>query len=590
MTHFENGTGPASRLSVKPSFKNPLQGIFRLGNLALLALQIVHVSLAADQWQYSWNNRTDRYGKLAGTFEETPFPITETSSSYTIRTDEFPEGKAYLLGTKYYVDGATGNDGNNGLSLETPKLTITAAVQAAGSGNKTIIVRGPHNGFDGIYRETISFSGIAGANDTNRFTLVGFGQERPIIDGNDSTSPIIRRSHSSPAFITVQRFKLQNTQASGVRLGWDAATDKRDQNFNCIDLWFFGCGSVTADLNGFATSGNCYYLNADNGFISHCTFERSVGHGVKIGDGASNIILEWSIARENGWWPGRTKFGSRTVAIDFPSDRDTQTNLIVRYCVAKGNVMHGLQLRRVRDFRVYGNEISDFGHGIDMEGDMGGVVPLGVVILSTSWGSFSNNVVHSPHIANTNGHLLNIQTSVTNSHVLIANNLFYEAAQNASSIHLGFGNAAKTMLYNNTLVQSNDTSVIGIRAAQGSVPELVNNIIWQQGTGKAGELIFNSQQPVHLNNTYYFPIGGAPSWGVSGSGEKIQDPKLRIIPRGIFSKEFTQLAPGSPLVNGGIKLDGIPVFDINGRSRSTRVDVGAAQYQAISAPRNVRVQ
>ena len=37
------------------------------------------------------------------------------------------------------------------------------------------------------------------------------------------------------------------------------------------------------------------YLNADHGFLSHCLFERSLGHGVKVGDGASLCILEWSI-------------------------------------------------------------------------------------------------------------------------------------------------------------------------------------------------------------------------------------------------------------------------------------------------------
>lgn len=567
------------------------QRMRRLGYLFVAALELMQPCLGASPaWQFSWASRTDRYGKPAGIFAETPFPLTESTTSYTIQTDEFPEGTTYFLGTKYYVDGASGNNANDGLSPNRAKQTIGAAVLAAGSGNKTILVRGAHDTFDGVYRETVSFYGVAGLGDTNRLILAGYGQERPTIDGGDTTSSIIRRGHASPAYITVQRLRLQNTQASGVRLGWDSDTDQRDQYFNCVDLWCYACGSETADLNGFATSGNCYYLNADYGFISHCTFERSVGHGVKVGDGASNCILEWSISRENGWWPGRTNFVSRTVAIDLPSDRDAQTNDIVRYCIASGNVSHGLEMRRVRDFRVYGNEISDFGHGVDMSGNMNGVVPMGITILATSYGSLSNNIVHSPYAANATGHLLIAQSSITNSQILIANNLLYEPMQSGSGIYLDYGNAAKTLIYNNTIVQSNATCAIGIRGAQGWVPEVVNNVIWQQGTGKAGELIVNPQQPVHSNNIYYYPNGLMPSWGVNGNGELVQDPQLKANPKGGFTKNFIQVGDASPVFARGVQLDAVPRVDINGVPRVTRVDVGAAQLQSIAAPQNVRVK
>lgn len=551
-----------------------------------LALSILAPMVQADTWRYDWNSRTDRDGLSAGIFGVSPYPVTENSTAIVCKTDEYPDGKIYYLGTKYYVDGYQGNDANDGITLAKPKRTISAAIASAGKGNRTLIIRGAHDGFDGVYPETISFYGIAGQGDTNRFMLVGYGQERPIIDGTNSTSNIIGRGDPTPAFITIQRLKLQNTQASGVRLGWDVDTDKRDQYFNCVDIWFYACGNN----DNYGTDGNCYYLNTDYGFLSHCLFERSVGHGVKIGDGSSHCILEWSVSRENGWWPGKTTFtNSRTVGIDLPSDRETPTNDVVRYCIASGCVSHGLELRRVHGLRVYCNEIYDYGHGPGMTGNMGGVVPFGLLVTATSWGTVSRNVIHDPSGAGTNNTLLMISSSATNNTVMVSDNLLYGATANASSIYLDYLNSAKSLIYNNTVVQSNSTYAIAIRAGQAWTNELVNNIVWQRGSGSCGATIYTSQQPLHINNLYYYPPqGSGPSWGTSGAGELVADPKLAATPSGLLSPLFAQIQANSPAINSGASLPAVPLYDINGVSRSNRIDVGAAQH-SIYPPANLHV-
>ena len=190
----------------------------------------------ADAWKYNWATRVDRDNRPAGIYTNTPYPITEASSNYFFKSDEFPEGKCYNLGTLYFLDGARPDNSGDGLSLATAKKTINAAVSAAGSGNKTIIVRGAHDSFDGVYVETVSFWGLSGVDDTHRLMLVGYNQERPVIDGNDAENHLITRGYASLAYITVQRFKLTNSRRCGVRLGWDVTEDKRDRYFNCVDI------------------------------------------------------------------------------------------------------------------------------------------------------------------------------------------------------------------------------------------------------------------------------------------------------------------------------------------------------------------
>jgi len=521
------------------------------------------------EWSFDWLNRVDREDKPAGIYEETPFPITESSTSYVIRSDEYPEGRTYQLGQKYYVDGGTGNDANSGLTLSQAKKTIGAAVQTAGSGNRTIIVRGAHDGFNGVYVERVSFGGLSGAGDTNRLTLVGYGQERPVLDGDNTTYSIITRGDPSLAYVTVQRLKLQNTQASGVRLGWDVADDKRDRFFNCIDIWFYACGNNDA----FASSGNCYYLNADDGYVSHCLFERSLGHGVKIGDGASRCTLEWSVSRENGWWPGKTNFVmSRTVAMDLPSDRDTAADNIVRYNIISGSVSHGLQLRKQANVTVHHNEVVDFGHGPGMTGSMGGVEPHGILIFSGhASGRVFSNLVRDPDPSNTNGCLMYIASDYA-VNIDVFNNLLY-GSPGGSSLQVAYGNVGVVSVLNNTIYQTNAAACVVTRAGTGIIT-VKNNLLYQEGSGACLYPQYTTA-PAHGNNLFYAPRG-RPGVTVL-AGEIVSDPQWERAPRGPFGAGFARPTPDSPALGAAEKLSTVFATDFHTAPRSARWDIGAIQ-------------
>ena len=79
----------------------------------------------------------------------------------------------------YYVAPALkhGDDRNNGLSLETPFLTIQRAVNAAGAGD-VINVRG------GTYREAIDVA-TGGESKERPLTVQSYLKEKPVLKGSD---------------------------------------------------------------------------------------------------------------------------------------------------------------------------------------------------------------------------------------------------------------------------------------------------------------------------------------------------------------------------------------------------------------------
>jgi len=543
------------------------------------------------QWAFDWAVRADRDGKSAGVYDQTPFPITETTVQYSIKSDEDPSGKTFSLGLKYYVDGLSGSDANSGLSFSSPKKTIRSAIAAAGSGNKTIIIRGAHDSFDGIYRETFNFNQPVrtGADDTHRWMLVGYGQERPILDGSDGVPEIINRNTAGEAYITIQRLKLQNTQTCGVRLGWDVTGDKRDGHFSCIDIWFYRCGTRTLDRT---TDGSCYYLNVDNGWILHCTSEYTYGHAYKIGDGSSHNITEWSVAQYIGYWGGiSSQYEQSPCGFDYPVDSDERDehDVICRYNVAHSIHNYALQLRRVRNFDVHHNEFYDAIHHDEVDPQGHGTLGKYMIILyaGQTSGDFHSNIVRDS--GNSGTISLLVAGASTNSPVIrIYNDLFYGST--GAALTLGLGNSATIGVYNNSFFANNADCVVENRT--GATPELANNILYQAGTGAC---LINRWMPSlnHHHNLYYAPNGsaGVPLLTAELSG----DPRWQAMPSGAYDPTFAYPTAGSPALDRGQALGGLFSTDFLGAPRIGAWDFGAierggASLQAPAKPSNLRIK
>lgn len=542
------------------------------------------LALLSVAWTFNWSNPVDQMGKPRGIFTTTPFPITEASTTYSVTNDESPNGKAFALGNKFYVDGAAADDNGAG-TWASPFKTLTRALATVGStnGNTTIIVRGAHDAFDGIYQNNhYSWAGV-GLSDTQRLTIVGYGQERPVFDGTNSTvNSVMFGGYSgwaSNIFTTFQRVKAINAAREVFGVGEDV-TNPSGCYFNLIDVH---CQSNTATILG---NGNIYYLNADNGWVFHCTLERAGGHGAKLGDGSAFNLFEWNTVTENGKWPGTTNCLSRTVGIDYAADRDRATNCIGRYNLMDGCLSHGVQFRRQHAFSFHHNEVLHWGEGIGYI-DMSGVTPNGVTILANSWGDFYANKIHDPDVLDTNSILVQVSSSATNYTVKFWNNLMWSTNSGPTNgldgVYLDTYSAPNVSMLNNSIVLTNDGACVRIVDADGSPTYagqhptygLTNNLLAQWGTGAALHRVIYTTPPtpVRYNNLYWHPNGVTNYWTETGNGQVNADP--------LFSTNYT-IAVGSPAIAAALTLASF-TDDLNGLTR-TNWDIGALQYVGAPAP------
>ena len=519
------------------------------------------VSFAA--WQFSWDTRTDRDGKPAGIYETTPYKIDENSTSYSITNDDGTV--TYQLGTKYYVDGGYTGGSSDG-SWSKPWTTIEDALDNVAEGNKTIIIRGAHDGFDGYYPE-YDLSLKSGIDDTHRFMLVGYGQERPIINGESYPlgGDAIRASYAV-SYATVQRVKIQDCIKAGIRTGPD------DSYINVIDVWLynndkFDWDAFNTDGDGTHADGNLYFLGSDNCFIRHCLSEHTYGHAFKIGDGADNPTVEWAVAREFGYWEGfdvPDYYGSHPSGIDFPCDNDTyvEKNIMVRYCIVHTGQFYGMQLRTYGhgNHEIKFTEIWDTTHFDDVNGAAShAITPNQVALFTCGDVAFHDNIVRDSGDTYARG----IYCSRVDGTAKIYNNLFYN---NYCSIYIRNGDTTSIELYGNSFYDNNSYSIV-----DGYISErltMKNNIFYQAGSGKCANI---SSTSVKSDNHYYSPAG---SIGISlGTNDTDGNPNWKALPSGTYNSSMFRLSESKP----GANLSTVFTRDFAGSARSTW-DKGAFEF------------
>jgi hypothetical protein len=296
-------------------------------------------------------------------------------------------------------------------------------------------------------------------DDTHRWTIVGYGQERPTIDGSGVSAT------GAVLYATIQRFRVQNYTGSGIYLRTD------DDFNNIIDVWLYnnaqlsgGCGTPIGD-------GNVYLLGSDNCRIYHCTSEHTHGHGFKVGDDASNNIVEWSIAREAGYWPGypcSSRASGHPTAMDFPADGpgadsdadgtgDMNENIICRYNIIGTSLFYGVQLRHSPNFSFHHNEVYDAIHFGDVSGtyerSLGGSSVSEVLIYeSTTYGNMSSNLIRDPGKNISGQSITGIRVTAVQSSVgpvnITNNTISGFSTSNAISINTGNTTATINLISN----------------------------------------------------------------------------------------------------------------------------------------------
>jgi hypothetical protein len=527
-------------------------------------------------WKYDWNVRTDRYGKPAGIFDQTPFPITETTTQYSIMNDEYPNGKTYYLGTKYYVDASRPDDSGDGLSLATAKKTIGAAVTTAGNGNKIILVRA------GTYDLTNAIITGSGVNDTNRWILSGYGQERPVIRGAGYSDSIVRGIGKS--YVTIQRLKLQNSPSN------EGIAFNSGNYISVVDIWMYNNTNIVP----ISEDGNLHIHMSNNTFISHSTSEHTYDHCYKLGDNDNNATIEWSIAEECAYWPGITTVTTGTACgIDFPSDPPQEPqNAIIRYNIVHDVLFSAAQIRRQNNYSIHHNEFYNSPNFDAVSGERTHLTNQAeVIILQTSYGDFYDNIIRSgpdgegvADSACTDCLAIGLGLQSSSSHTSnLYNNLFYDLAQPIFVYgYTGDGIIQHYNIYDNSIYGNSNNTLVNIPNGAVTLGEdtisFRNNVIYQAGSNANSKAADFDSDVLRTYNLYYAP---SSSIGVVLSiGELNLNPQWFAIPTIIFNTNFMKLTASSSAINNGTNLGSTYNLDFDGISRpqGSAWDIGAYEY------------
>jgi hypothetical protein len=652
---------------MKPKLKNLL--LISLSLILFSVLLFPTISSSADY--YNWSARTDRDGNPAGHFETTPFPVDETMTTYSIKNDENPSGKIFTLGSIYFIDNKEGivngtstynpigrtNTGGN-YTCYASIVSAFAAHTSTGGQNKTFLIR------EGTYtnKNYYSLTNHWGVDDTHRFNVIGYKQERPVLDAGNTNISMFGGGNASDTqyqnYVTLQRLKLQNTAGSGVYIGRDTIGVKVSQYVSLIDINFYQTAYSANAFSGNSASGGSptvittadtlikdawigyyimnvtkqaanpgavwygkiiandthtitsdtlpgswsagdtyyvasqingpiYYMNADNGWVYHCTFEKSMGHSAKIGDGSAHMIFEWNRITNGGYsLPGMPYHMSRNVGIDFKNDsgKDEMHNNIIRYNIINSSGSNGIQTIGQKDIIVHHNEVSGWGNMFSKIGYKGGVSASGIIIQdqNITSGTYYSNVIHDPDPnLGTNGYFMN--NGATGS-VLFYNNLFY-GPLSAMTMVVSYGASSRVALYNNTFYGMTSGTIL----STGSANDIIkNNIICQVGTGKVAEYHTSA---IHNNNVYYYPNGAiGTNIGVEAGMIDNLTPDFNIVPFGVYVHGMGKISSSSIARSKGENLGVSFTVDMHGTIRSNW-DIGALEYTAASnsEPRNLKI-
>ena len=575
-----------------------MKPLYKLIIILLLLVCPAYAAYAGDY--FDWSVRTDRDGKPAGIFTATPFPVVETDSTYSITDDEGTT--TYTLGTIYFVDNAgtgCGNGSTNydpatracGLGAYTVYTTINNGLSAVSAGNKTILVRA------GTYTSNTVLYMKDGINNTHRYSVIGYNQERPIIDFNNQTSGSYGISHQG--YAALQRLEIKNTYDAGVRF--------LDTYGNAIDIYIHDIKS-NAGSGAFHGEGTV----ASNAWMYHCTVSRTVNHGIKVSDNQDNTIFEWGVIEYAGFWSpeGDMQINEwHALAADFVSHESTIGTYIGTGNIFRYNIVHDgyswlMNIEHQETFSIHHNEFYNAYRVYDST-----AYPKagcnGTCATPTAWvndatsgaytvdfnessnGSFYSNVVRdkagTAEGTNDHGHiqLHGATTEIIIGNINIYNNLIYQSdtTNTEQLLEVGSNLAAgqAVNIYNNTFY--GDTAGSPDRLLDDKwtgITTVANNIFYQAGTGTAAGGTFT-----HTHNLYYYPNGSA-GITVDGTGEiDAANPLFTQIPSGTYDSNDALPQSNSSMINTGSDLSGVftSVFQNTSTTRSAW-DIGAYEYIA----------
>jgi len=546
-------------------------------------------STVSSEWKFSWDNRTDPDGMPAGIYKYTPYPLYSDTTAFTIQTEEGPV--TYSVGEKHFVDGGYTGATSNG-TWEQPWKTIKKALNNVGDGHKAILVRGAHDDFDGVYDE-VGLVLRSGIDRSRPFVIAGYAQERPVIQGMSRNVDTVS-AWGDVSYALLQRLKLQNNYRNGF------STYGSDHHISLVDVWLYNNCKWDYIRSRRWGDGNAYVFGSGNVWIFHCLSEHTDGHGFKLGDGVEDCTVEWSIAKESGYWDGYL-FPSRDIGhpttmdavadgsssdMDGDGREDYNLNVMIRYNIFATSLFYAVQIRRCINFEFHHNEVYD---GIHF-GEVANCLPRSaggnqiLVLAEKTSGNIHSNIVRDPGNNEAPYGVTGIavvECASSSLPINIVNNLIYGHEKETSIDIRSYDSDNYVNIVNNSIYANTDHPVITVN--RGDRTRIFNNIIYQDGPGACME----TDSSIHNYNLFFAPYGRIGV--IMEQREVSQNPAWESLPVAGYSMTKGKLMTGSPCIDSGLPLNEHFDFDANfiHRPQGNSWDMGAFEYRIESTSSDV---
>lgn len=469
--------------------------------------------------------------------------------------------------TNYYVNGASGSNSNNGLTMATAWKTIQKACNMAPA-NSIVHIKG------GTYHEnvTLNVSGTPG----HPIVFTNYQDDVVVIDGEGVTGTILL-SITNKSYVTFENLLLQNltcTYAKGINveagsgscngltfrnltikdIGWtDDPDDWPEESDNAWPLKVKGQeGGITAlTIEGCQIYGNntgysealTVAGNVDGFFIKDCIIHDNTNIGIDIiGHNESSDDPETDFPR-NGYITGNTVYGNSC-----------------QVAHAAGIYVDGAQNITIEKNSCFENQV-----GIEVGCEEDGVAQYIKV---------KNNLIYNNEYT---GLAVGGYTTDTTGQVLYStfrNNTFFKN----NSANTGMGeitvSKASNCVFENNVVYTNGQNVLlTMLDIQPQEDNLINYNCWYTPSGNSNNIIIYWGENTYHSMTAYKSNTGQDSNSI------FTNPAFGSM---ILPQPELSVLPNSQTINHGNPVLEVPStetdFDGNPRVVGNSIDIGAREF------------
>jgi hypothetical protein len=433
---------------------------------------------------------------------------------------------------EYYVS-PTGNDANDGLSVNTPFKTIQKAADLTAPGDTVYLMDGTFSYSGGNRMLSITKSGALNSktNEPAYITYKAYPGDKPILT-TDNAWDVIQIIAS---YIVIDGLTIKGNNASlTVKDGEDAYNYYMNSIANGTPVDYSNPVFTKTNTNGISVEGR-NRVQAGLDPLSHIIIKNNEVYNMP-GGGISAIesdyiTIENNKVYNNAWymiWAGS--------GISVFHSMDSDTNTTTYKNIVRNNIVHDNETKvKWIDVKRYSD-----GNGIIIDDNKNEQI---------NWVAYKGKT-------------------------LVINNVSYN--NGGSGIHAF--NSANIDIVNNTLYNNNQSPHLAyaqLFASSSEKVNLFNNIVYSRDL-RPGETKYDmnnatgSDLVIYANNIYY--NGGTPL--EVGINDVIADPKFVSLDP--MSEDFLRLQSDSPAIDRGTRTLA-PAIDLEGASRpqGEKYDIGA---------------